>query len=145
MGFGCFVSPDGEVVGLLNDRHIATVADDPERFGLTRKWLAKVYARHGETPGVEGWARLDVLPAVVRRGWIRVRHYETKGAETWTIQVPALTREVRVRLAAFARRALRGGPPFPSRVSRWDEVALKDSRGAELGRTTFGEMARDVR
>jgi hypothetical protein len=67
-----FISPDGEVIPVPN-RHIDLIDANPELFGLTEKYLDKIYEKHGEGRGSECCARREFLKKIKNMGWIRVR------------------------------------------------------------------------
>jgi hypothetical protein len=67
-----FISPDGEVIPAPN-RHIDLVDATPELFGLTEKYLDRIYKKHGEARGSECCARREFLKRIKDKGWIRVR------------------------------------------------------------------------
>lgn len=93
-GTVAFWAKAGEVIE--NDKsHIDVIVEDPEKFGLTYEEIAAVYEEHGETIGSEGEAREEVIKMVARNGWIRVRHYVTKGKDYWSVQVDQYRRRKR--------------------------------------------------
>jgi hypothetical protein len=67
-----FISPDGEVIPVPN-RHIDLIDANPEFFGLTEKYLDRIYKKHGEARGSECCARREFLKKIKNAGWIRVR------------------------------------------------------------------------
>jgi hypothetical protein len=67
-----FISPDGEVIPVPN-RHIDLIDANPEFFGLTEKYLDRIYKKHGEARGSECCARREFLKRIKNRAWIRVR------------------------------------------------------------------------
>ncbi len=69
-----FISPEGKVIPVPK-LHINVIDADPELFGLTKKYLDKIYEKHGEGRGSESCARREFLKRIKDKGWIRVRIY----------------------------------------------------------------------
>ena len=67
------ISPRGYVIPVLHGTHISTVIQNPKVFGLTPEIIAEVYKRHKETMPHEGFARDEILTALLKIGWIRAR------------------------------------------------------------------------
>ena len=99
-----FLSPSGDLI-YVPDNHIGVVIRDPQRFGLTGQAIETAYLRHGETVGVEGVAREEILLKVVSRGWIRLRRYPNR---YWSITAPFLTPAVQEHMRDWAMRILAG-------------------------------------
>ena len=67
-----FISPEGKIVAVPH-RHIDLIDSNPELFGLTEKYLDRIYKKHGEGRGTECCARSEFLKRMKNKGWIRVR------------------------------------------------------------------------
>lgn len=91
VGTIAFWMKGGEVVENSNS-HIRVIIDNPEKFGVTSEYIQSVYDKHGETLGVEGEAREEVIREVSRNGWVRIRHYTSRGSDYWSIQVDRIRR-----------------------------------------------------
>jgi hypothetical protein len=70
----------------VDTKHINTVLEHPESFGLTRESILDIYNEFGEKPGQEGDAREKIILELVKEGWLRVRHY-TRPQDYWTFTV----------------------------------------------------------
>ena len=69
------------------DRHVATVCRHPRLFGLTQSHIEETYRRHGEVVALEGYARNEILLALLKppSNFVRIRYCERRG--TWRIQI----------------------------------------------------------
>jgi hypothetical protein len=99
-----FLSDAGDLIHVA-DSHIATVIQDPERFGLTSAEIEAEYSKHQEKVGVEGEARRELLLRVIRQGWIRLRRYPNRH---WSVTVERFTPAVQELLRDWARKMLSG-------------------------------------
>lgn len=59
----------------VEDDHLSTILDDPERFGLTRAHIEEIYASTGQEVGSEGPARDEIMKQATENGWLRVRRF----------------------------------------------------------------------
>ena len=100
---GFFISPEGKVIPV--EKHIKTVTQDPESFGLSTDYVDSVYERHRETRGLEGDAREKILREVMKRGWIRIRRYTN---EYWSIQTGTMTDGKKGAIRQWAQQILDG-------------------------------------
>lgn len=83
-----FISPFGNVVDVSGSKHITHVCQNPEKYGLTRAKIESLYKNYGETVGVEGKAREEILIDLISKGWIRVRRYYSKSfGYRWSVNV----------------------------------------------------------
>jgi len=105
MGF--WISPGG-VAFPVEETHINTVFNHPRLFGYTTKRLEAIYDRHGETYRSEAEARKEIIFALVRRGWIRLRHYPLTG---WSVNVKELNPQYRYWITQFFRKVKAGTTP----------------------------------
>lgn len=94
-GAGFWISPHRKY--FLISTHIESVCSAPRKFGIDEKSLRQLFEAHNEPYGSEAEARIEVVRALVRHGWIRVRHYR----DGWTVNVGILDGPVRATLAAF--------------------------------------------
>jgi hypothetical protein len=78
-----WMSPDNKIME-VSDRHITLIVTEPETFGLTKAFIAKVHKKHGEPVGSEGYAREEIMAALIANGWLRARY--VRGADSWTFQ-----------------------------------------------------------
>ena len=111
--------------------HIRIIADNPERFGLTRRYIEDVFEQHGEMMGTEGEAREEIIKEVARNGWIRVRHYVNRNSDYWSIQVDNLRRR-KNDIDSFIIWAIDKGIMYPS-----DEIRLLGYDNDEVRNYSF--------
>jgi hypothetical protein len=64
--------------------HIEEVIDTPEAYGFTLEQIQEVYDKYSETLKWEGKAREEIIEQMLKRGWIRIRHYGRN--DIWSIQ-----------------------------------------------------------
>jgi len=103
-GPGFFISPEGDRIPIASS-HIRTVADDPDRFGVTTHDIESTYRKHGEKPGLEGRARDEILRKVMSTGWIRIRRYTNR---YWSVQTGTVTGKTKNLITRWARDMLAG-------------------------------------
>lgn len=96
-----WISPYGDVLGDTHPTHIEAVAADPEKFGLSQKYVEDTHARYGERIGSEGKAREDILLHLIGKGWMRVRNYGNRG---WTINVNNFNDRIKDRITEFFQK-----------------------------------------
>ncbi len=89
-----WVSPKKELVVEHYETHIGYILKNPEKFGLTRDYLEKVYKEHGEPIGMEGNARIKIMLDLMGKGWIRIREYRNhwiaEGTELYSTRAELL-------------------------------------------------------
>lgn len=117
-GEGYWISPTGRVVTV--DRHINAVINKPASFGMTHEYLKSLYAKHGETVGVEGKAREQILRDAMRNGWIRVREWRGRQGEFITVEANKINNKVIDLIQQFADAYVKGEVPgaYPSEKAR---------------------------
>ena len=79
-----FISPQGKIVP-VPVRHIVKIVKDPTLFGLTTEELEPIFAKYHETIGTEGKARNEIILALLKQNWIRLRFEPAIAA--WRIQI----------------------------------------------------------
>jgi len=70
-----WISPVGKIME-VEQRHIVTICNHPEWFGLEKKYLEKIFKKHKEPTGWEGVARGEIMTELMKKNWIRVRYVE---------------------------------------------------------------------
>jgi threonine aldolase len=108
-----WVFPDGFVLP-VEDHHVDEVIKTPERFGLTLKKITAVYEKHHEKLHVEGDARIELFRALLKIGFIRIRHVERPG-DCFTIEVYKLdntTNQNIINWAAAITRRIDNWPKY---------------------------------
>lgn len=79
---GFWSDPSGKLVRVPTT-HVRYMIDNPELFGMTKLDIAAAYAKHREPLSWEGKARRELVLDAMRKGWVRVRYYESKG---WALE-----------------------------------------------------------
>ena len=100
-----WISPKGEIVE-VRQTHIQTIISNPETFGLTREQIEAKYKEFGETVGVEGKAREEIMVDLIKSGWVRIRRYPNK---FWSINVPKLSKKIKDYLFDWADKLTSSG------------------------------------
>jgi len=116
---GLFIAPSGQVEPV--SEHIHAVIADPAKYGVRAMPAALDRARAGN-----GEAREEVLRAVMKNGWIRVRGHKTR------VAVQGYDLGTREKLAVIA--ALQG-----ERVHDDDALVVEDFRSGARFTGTFAE------
>ena len=100
-----FISPGGEVIP-VPQRHIDLIDSNPEFFGLTEKYLDKIYKKHGEARGSECCARREFLKKIKNAGWIRVRIVfdVSSGKYVVNFDLNKYTDSAKTRITSFLRQ-----------------------------------------
>ena len=93
-----WITPQGKILDCGARKHIDFVCADPKKFGITEKEVASMYAKYNEPVGFEGRAREDIILAVVRKGFIRIRKYRDR----WSINVADYNRRAAKILSNWA-------------------------------------------
>jgi hypothetical protein len=101
-----FISPGGKIIP-VPIRHIVTIAKDPDLFGLTSDYIKSIYKKHNEDVGWEGYARNEIILALLKDDWIRLRFYSRSG--TWRIQIfNEMSDKLQDNIRIFYRELKRG-------------------------------------
>lgn len=127
-----WMNPDNEIME-VSDRHITLIVTEPETFGLTKAFIAKVHKKHGEPIGSEGYAREEIMAALIANGWLRARY--VRGADSWTFQTRGKEDNGRVKkLCAYLLR---------HDASIYSQAVVIDLSGFRLdgGEDTISEVA----
>jgi hypothetical protein len=101
-----WIDPDGNTTA-VETRHINAIIADPARFGLTDKYVRRIYRKHREILGVEGNAREEIMTVVMKRGWIRCRQ-EVRRSVIWKIQCYVLNERATNNILGWIRSMARG-------------------------------------
>ncbi len=97
-----WILPDGEILDLEGNKHIAKVISKPELFRITRQEIEDAYSRHSEKIGLEGKAREEIIKRLVENDYIRIRQYPSH----WSVTVYKLNGWTRDRLKKWAEYIL---------------------------------------
>ncbi len=95
-----WIHPDGYIVP-VNVNHINTVIRHPAKFGFSRGKIEAIYRKHNEPIGSEKQAREEIIIALVKKGWIRLRRYPNL---YWSITLGELNDVTKTYLRHWARR-----------------------------------------
>lgn len=133
-GQGYFISPKGDFIN-IDDTHINSIINYPEKFNLNRNYIDSVYKKYGETVGQEGEAREEIIKNIIEKGWIRVREYAN---QYWSLQLYRLNKrkeELIFRLAVNIKdkKLSRYGSLF-------DEVKITDIYNDKLYAVTVNDI-----
>lgn len=97
-----FISPFGNVIDVSGSKHITNVCQNPEKYGLTRAKIEKVYNDYNETYGIEGKAREEILIDLISKGWIRIRRYYSKTmGYRWSVNVSEINERTMGYISKF--------------------------------------------
>lgn len=136
MKAGFFISPDGVLLS-IETTHIKTVISHPDKFGMTRAGIENIYRKYREPLGLEGYAREEILSVLIRRGWIRIRHYRGY----WSVQIDKMTQETLGRLITLAKMALKGTHPFCDNIWGNEQLKLSILASGGIRNITMQELA----
>ncbi len=64
-------------------KHIDTVIDNPEIFGMTYDEISQAYKKYHEKLRFEGFAREEILISLIKKGYIHIR--KNKKTDCWRI------------------------------------------------------------
>ena len=92
-----WVTPRNRLIP-VTEHHIDLICDNPARFGLTRAYVIRLFRKHEEPLGFEGYAREIIMARVIRSGWIRLRYRPR--LYSLIVQIPD-TRDKRSRARAL--------------------------------------------
>ena len=121
-----FISPDGEIIG-VPDRHVLLISKEPETFGLTREHVEKIYAKHKENVGWEGYARNEIILDLLKKGWTRLRFELTSG--TWGIQIfEELDADLLKNISGFLAKVSNGEVKSCWKRNAPPNIAIRDTR-----------------
>ena len=132
-----FISPEGEVI-TVQTSHIAEIIKDPACFGLSKDEIYAEYRQYREPLGIEGRAREKIITALIKGGWIRIRHYPRDSSKTWRINIDSLTPLIQKTLAGFAGSILAGICGFKEQDLE-AAVSINQLDGAEM-KMTIAEL-----
>ncbi|MCL2704724.1 MAG: hypothetical protein FWE72_00755 [Spirochaetaceae bacterium] len=94
-----WISPGGQLFE-VEKNHIDEIIKSPKSFGLTKEYVDAMYKKYNEPMGFEGKARHEIMEALIRGGWIRIRYYVEEAF--YVIELNKLTKKVKDYLWAWA-------------------------------------------
>jgi hypothetical protein len=110
-----WLAPDGDILA-VDQTHIKTVIDNPERFGFKYEYIREAYQRHDEPMPIEGYARREIIAALLRKGWIRIRSQSTGN---WQVQIARWDRHAFQMIASWSHQMIKAG------LSKFDELDIQ--------------------
>ena len=133
-----FISPSGEII-YSGGKHIDTIIQYPEKFGLNKGIIEYVYKHYGERMGQEGKAREQLILTLLKSGWIRLRRY---GDNFWSVNVKNYTGKSKSYLQKWARAILKGTKDF----KEYDkEIPIKiDQESSKVVTSSISNIASGV-
>lgn len=90
-----------------NKTHIDDVTQNPARFKITSQYLASIYKKHNEPVGTEGRARDEIMLALFRKGFIRIRRYYIRMDSRYYIDAWTLDKQTKNKIYNWAEKTLR--------------------------------------
>lgn len=99
-----WISPEGMILPVKTN-HIGFVIEYPQLFDVSLDSIRQQYQRHHEPWGSEGKARHEIICALVKQGWIRIRRYR----HAYSINIPVLDCHYKKSLTYFANIITEGG------------------------------------
>jgi hypothetical protein len=129
-----WVDPYGTVIPLTSDRHIHEIMANPDKFGLTTKEIEAVFKKHKEKMGTEGKAREDIMSALIKQGWGRVRYISRD--DSFTVQIFKLDKTQKENLYDWAGLAVKkGGATKDTGI-----IVMEIKPGGDTLRGTLGDV-----
>lgn len=122
MAWAFWMSHDGTLYP-VESSHIAMVIARPGMFGISLEYIEYIFNYFGEEMGTEGRARQCIILELVRKGWVRIRHYPRQGY--WTVNVHSVSDRIMQGLYNWALKMIGSG------VSPRDMVKL-DMPGKQI-------------
>jgi len=116
-----FISPKGQVID-TEINHIATIIQNPKKFGITKDYIETVYDKYNEKMNTEGKAREEIIKRLVKSGWIRIRRYK----QFWSINVDKLTGKVKAELQMWAHNLIQGKIPSYKEQDVYMDIRIDD-------------------
>lgn len=88
--------------------HIGAIVNEPEKFGETQQTINDTFDKHNEhvTGKAEGKARNEIMKRVIERGFIRLRKYNTRRMQHWSIELHKMTRKKAQYISDWAKWAI---------------------------------------
>jgi len=97
-GEGIWITKDGKYIDAPIS-HILTAIKNPDVFGITQEEINAIYDKYGERYYMEGKAREEVIRALLKKGFIRVRAYPNR---YYTVNVEKLVDKVKRLITDWA-------------------------------------------
>lgn len=98
---GFWLTPAGEMVDVTTRSHVSALIDNPCQCGLTTQAIRAVYRRYREPLYQEGAAREDLIRAVVKSGFVRIRLYPNR---YWSITIHQSDESTMAMIRSWAKQ-----------------------------------------
>jgi hypothetical protein len=98
-----WISPKGEMID-VKGKHINAVIERPQSFGFNKEFIEFMYDNYGEKIGQEGKAREQIMGALFKQNWIRIRKYKN----FWTMNLKVLAGSAKSNATQWAKKVLKG-------------------------------------
>ena len=129
-----WVSPSGDKFSVTST-HIEEVIKNPATFGLTSEYIREVYKKYGETLGLEGNARDEIIKNLINKKWMRIRY--DKGLDYYIVGIKNLEKDQLYFLKKWGIELLNSDPTVAMK-----EVFFNDMTFI-LAKCTIGQLAND--
>ena len=93
-----FICPDGEIIDVGMDTHIAYIIKHPAKFNTTIEKITALYKKYNEIMPTEGLARKSIIMDLLNQHYIRIRQYKNH----WSISLIVLDDDTKSRLSQWA-------------------------------------------
>jgi hypothetical protein len=127
-----WINPQGKILQLTGGTHIKIVFDNPNKFGLSKQSIQKIYDKYNENYGIEGKARDEIITKIIQRGYVRIREYKNR----WSVQVWKINNKVNDTLWVWAKTVL------PKASDKFADIDITEIGGRKgLMRTSLSKLA----
>jgi hypothetical protein len=134
-----WISPRGEVVE-VNTNHIDVIIKNPEKFGYKRDQIQAIYDKYDEPLGKEGEAREEIILALVKKGYIRIRKYGNQG---YTLNIGRMTKKVKDILFDWASKLISTGIKGMKEKDVYSDVRISSFTDSYTKRLSLQDVAND--
>ena len=97
-----FICPDGEIIDINLETHIAYIIKHPAKFNTTIEKITALYQNYNEIMPTEGLARKSIIMDLLNQHYIRIRQYKNH----FSISLIVLDGDTKARLSGWAERAM---------------------------------------
>jgi hypothetical protein len=104
IGNAFWINPYGKILDIGHGKHITSMTQAPEKFGLTLDEIKDAHAKHNEPMGIEGKAREDLIKDAMQRGFIHIRLYPNK---FWAVNLWQMNPKAKKALSVWAEEAMK--------------------------------------
>jgi len=115
-----WISPSGAIID-VEQRHINTIISHPDKFGLNRTDIEKLYKKYKEPMGHEGKAREEIMQGLLKKGWVRLRYIARN--DKWILQTSKLSSRVKDYIFDWAADLLKA-----RKIKKYSEVLIMTDR-----------------